>query len=379
MKNQAVMVVSGYNTRAVIAFCRWATLNSVNYHVIAKSNTDPILLTNYKEKVAYITTSDQLSPHFFRSWAKALCQQHGYQRILILPSTEYLNRFLLENRSLIEDSDCIIPLVNVELYKNISDKLSFSNLCQSYGFDVPMEYPGIPERLPFVAKPRTYFSNRGKQLVPHLLVSQRDLKKFLDEEKETDFFFQQFVHGRSLYLLAYISRNMKYSILFSQENLLQQARGGSIILAKQSDFHLNDIAKEYVRMLHNQNFFGLIMVEFRFDEINGTYYMIEANPRLWGPIQFIIDNNVDLFGAFLRDYEFEISTKKISTSHHSATHYFWSGGIMKKSLPLTYYLYSSNDFINDFQMLRTKDIFFRKDTLNLFLKESEMKDYHELF
>jgi len=117
-----------------------------------------------------------------------------------------------------------------------------------------------------VAKPRTYFSAQGKQLVPQLIINQHDLDKFCDENKD-DYFFQNFINGRSLYLLAYIGQNE--NILYSQENLIQQARGGSVILAKRSNFHHSDIAKKYVRMLREQKYLGLIMVEVRLDESNG--------------------------------------------------------------------------------------------------------------
>ena len=130
-------------------------------------------------------------------------------------------------------------------------------------------------------------------------------------------------------------------------------------------------------MLRDQNFFGLVMVEVRLDEYNGHYYMIEANPRLWGPLQFCVDNNVDLFGAMLRDYGFEIS--KSLSSCDPATHYFWSGGLTKQSQPIAYHSYTSDEFVKDCQRLRTQDIFLRKDTLNLYLKESEVKDALEYY
>ncbi len=375
MKNQAVMVISGYNIRAVVAFSRWATAHNINFHIIAKSEEDPIFLTDYKEYVAFTRDSSIFRPEYFRSWVEDLVQQYGYKRILILPSTEYLNRFLLKYRNSIETEHCIIPLVDGCLYQTISDKLSFAKLCLSYGLDIPKEYNHIPECFPFVAKPRTYFSTQGSQLRPQLIYDKYDLEKFCSEEETSDYFYQQFVYGRSLYLLAYISQRGVDDILFSQENLMQQARGGSIVLAKQSNFHHDGVVKRYVNMLRDQKFFGLIMVEVRLNESNGKFYMIEANPRLWGPMQFLIDNNIDLFGAMLRDYGFEIS--KPHTLPHLTTHYFWSGGLLQESQPITYHSYSSDEFVEQFHSLRPLDILFRKDTLNLFLKESEMEESDE--
>lgn len=371
MKNQAVMVISGYNIRAVIAFSRWATAHNINFHIIAKSKEDPIFLTDYKERVTFTRDSSNFRSEDFRSWAENLSRQYGYKRIIILPSTEYLNRFLLEHRDSIETEHCIIPLVDIRLYKTISDKLSFAKLCQSYGLDIPKEYNCIPESLPFVAKPRTYFSSQGSQLLPQLIHNKYDLEKFCSEEETSDYFFQKFVYGRSLYLLAYITKGGVDDILFSQENLMQQARGGSIVLAKQSNFHKDEVAKCYVNMLRDQKFFGLIMVEVRLDESSGRYYMIEANPRIWGPLQFLIDNNVDLFGVMLRDYGFEIP--KPPPLPHLTKHYFWSGGLSQQSQPITYHSYSSDEFVGQLPSLRPLDIFFRKDTLNIFLRESEME------
>jgi hypothetical protein len=180
--------------------------------------------------------------------------------------------------------------------------------------------------------------------------------------------------GRSYYLLAYIQKNGA-DILFSQENLMQQTRGGSIILAKASDFHQTPVAQRYVEMLHDLGFTGLIMVEVRLDESDGCYFMIEANPRLWGPLQFSIDNDIDLFGAMLRDYGFEISQPKPTPL--LANHYFWSGGITQESQPITYHNYSGNQFVEELPDLRPQDIFLRSDTFDLFLNESKIEDSHE--
>ena len=376
--NQAVLVISGYNIRAVVAFCRWATAHDVKFHIIAKSKEDPIFLTDYKDYVGYIRDSTQLRHEQFRTWVDSLCHEHGYHRIIILPSTEYLNRFLLENRNFIESENCIIPLVDERLYKNISDKYSFAKLCNAYGLDIPAEFNRIPEQLPFVAKPRANYSAEGNQHIIHLIHNSQDLENFSSNYEENDYFFQQFIYGRSFYLLAYIGKGgLNNNVFFSQENLMQQAKGGSIILAKHSKFHHNEIAKHYVTMLRDQNFFGFVMIEVRLDESNGQYYMIEANPRLWGPLQFCIDNNIDLLGAMLKDYEFEIFQKLMPCN--PTTHYFWSGGLTQQSQPIAYHSYTSDEFVKDFSLLKTQDIFLRKDTLNLYLKESKDKDAYEYF
>ncbi len=367
VEKQAVIVLSGYNIRAVIAFCRWATTHHVNYHIIATEKSDPIFSTIYKEKVEFIRDSKDLRVEDFLSWIDKISKRYGYHQILVLPSTEYLNRFLLENRGIIEAVGCSLPLVGKHLYETISDKEKFARLCDSYGLDIPREFNGIPEKLPFVAKPRTYSSGIQKQLHPHLIMTKHDLDQFLKGEKARNYFFQEYIHGRSLYLLACIQHDGG-AVLFSQENLMQQFGGKSIILAKTSSFHRSNIAKVYIDMWREIKFFGFIMVEVRLEMSLEKYFMIEANPRLWGPLQFTVDNNIDLFGTLLRDYGFDVPVYGVPKVQ--SEHYFWSGGITSEAQPITFHNYSGEQFIREFPALRRNDIFLRGDTIGLFLNEA---------
>ena len=365
---QAVLILSGYNIRAVIAFCRWATQHEINYHIIAKGKDDPIFLTSYKNNVFLTRNTSHLCSKDFYSWYTILCNRYNYQRIIILPSSEYLNRFLLKYRSNIENDKYIIPLVNYDVYTKISDKKSFVNMCKVNDIQVPEEYKNLPKEFPFVAKPYAYLS-RGKQLRPYLVKNKKDLKIFLKEEIE-NFFFQEYIKGESYYILAYIDKNKDKSIVFSQKNLMQQACGGSILLATLSNFHKNNISNRYISMLYENNYRGLIMVEVRKERSSGKCYMIEANPRLWGPLQFIIDNKVSMINAMFRDLGFKIPASKdiISTKKKF---YFWSGGITKQSLPIMYHSpYSADLFKKNYHKIRSQDIYFKEDTLNLYIHEN---------
>ena len=373
-QKQSVLLLSGYNIRAVIAFCRWATAHNVNFHIIARDEHDPIFLTDYKKNVLLVRDSLALQPGTLLTWVETLNEKHRYDRVLLLPVSEYFNRFLLQHREEIEGNRCVIPLVEETLYKTISDKERFARLCASYGLDIPFEFDDIPAQFPFVAKPRHYFSVTGRQLIPYLIYDEVGLDHFLEKEEASEFFYQEFVKGRSIYLLAYLAKDGS-ELLFSQENLMQQAGGKSIILARHSDFHTTKLAQRYIDMLRAVGFSGLIMIELRYDEPNNRYVMIEANPRLWGPMQFVVDNDVDLFGRMLIDYGFIFSDpdkKPLPTSH-----YFWSGGISGDAQPIAFFNYSASQFFEEYPMLRSQDIFFRNDTLNLFLSEAGMRNNDE--
>ena len=52
--------------------------------------------------------------------------------------------------------------------------------------------------------------------------------------------------------------------------------------------HLDEISHSYGRLIKSLNFHGLIMIDLK--KHNNNYFLIEANPRLWGPSQLILDS-----------------------------------------------------------------------------------------
>jgi hypothetical protein len=99
--------------------------------------------------------------------------------------------------------------------------------------------------------------------------------------------------------------------------------------------------------------------------------MIEANPRLWGPSQLILDSGMGLFHAFLQDCGFlhAIHNKEYKTG----IRYFWSGGIIEDSInDLKVVFHGNYDhkmLVTDFYKWYSNEIFLREDTMQIFFKE----------
>ena len=122
MKNMLV-IFSGYNQRAVIAFLRVLTINRIcDYVIIASSEEDSILKTSYRDKVYLIRKNKEINEQEIFSALKKIRKEYGNRSFVIVPSTEFLNRFCLEYRRDFEKNHCIVPLVKRELYEQISDK-----------------------------------------------------------------------------------------------------------------------------------------------------------------------------------------------------------------------------------------------------------------
>ena len=106
--------------------------------------------------------------------------------------------------------------------------------------------------------------------------------------------------------------------------MIQQPEGKSIVAAVSSDLHDSTEALKYEKLFKSINFHGLVMVEVR--GVDNDFYMIEANPRFWGPSQLFVDAGMNLFEAFLNDYD--VLEKINLQARKKETKYFWFGGYL---------------------------------------------------
>lgn len=368
MDSKSVLIFSGNNQRAVIAFCRYAKTEQITFDIIANGDDDTIFQTSYSQEVLAIRPKNELEIGSFLNYCKEVRQKRNVKRILILPSTEFLNRFLLSNRKILLENQIEFGLCDENTYSLISDKYRFSEFCRSEGIPVPKDSSQIPEKFPFVVKPKSY----GKELSkinekPILVFSENDLKRINRLENLSEYYFQEYIDGPSFYLLFYFSKDGGVSI-FSQENLIQQDDGASMIMAKSSSIHSQEITQKFIHAFQKISFSGLVMVETKYDGHN--FVMIEANPRLWGPSQLILDSNMSLFDDFSLDNKLK-HTKEDKT-YKPGVFYFWSGGLisnLKEEKNPKFYQYSKDQFYKDYHKLIASDIYLKNDTLKIYLNE----------
>lgn len=369
-KKKCVLVFSGFNPRAVIAFLRTMEHKKVNYAIIAKSEQDDIFLTEYKDKVLAIRHSIPLMLEDLLASIKQVKEKYFAEEYIIAPTTEALNRFILVNRESFEKLGCIIPLVKKELYELISDKYSFGQICSENGILVPKEVK-LNKKItfPIVAKPKKYFSAEKKEILSPIIIKELiDFQMFYNKYDIKDFYYQEYVDGNSFYLLYYFHRNGEV-YKFSQENLIQQPNGKSMLAAISSDFHNSDESYRYEKMFKLLKFYGFVMIEVKQKE--NRNYMIEANPRFWGPSQLFVDAGINFFEAFLHDYGFIDLLPKFKAVNN-ITNYFWLGGItstIMKDSKLSFYNINKNEFLSFLPKWLENDIYRRDDTMEIFKKE----------
>lgn len=367
-----IFSISGYNFRGLLAFCRFARSRQRSIHLWAKDSTDPVFLTDYRRWVFATRESRDLDLECLIETLKKIKTQYGYKKILILPITEYFNRFILTHRNDLEEIGAIIPLVDLEVYETLSDKIKFRDLCREHGLEVPPEVEPVSGNLPLVAKPARYDAQHPHQARPVIFKREEELNAFTPTQPH-DFFYQKFLIGESYYLFYSIGKDGSMACA-SQQNMLQQYGGRSIIAAQQSALEREKICGDYLNMLRHIGFFGLIMIEVMKTETG--YAMIEANPRIWGPTQLIVDGGGELLLHYLRQYHVFLTNDhhhKIRSSN-GLVYYFWSGGIIQDAAMENYvYFHKGNSerkFFQTIHLYNTADVYMRTDSFPLYLKES---------
>jgi len=363
---KAFVIFSGYNQRGIIAFLRVLKTNNIDSFIVASGSLDSIFKTAYANKVIFTRENLELDKKYIDKAIVHIKSNASKYELYLAPSTEAINRFFLAHRDHYEKLGLNIPLVEKNLYQLVSDKRSFGELCRENNILIPNDIINPhTHSLPFVAKPAQYSSIKG--LSPILVFNENDRRALLDSPDLSEYFFQEFIHGRSLYLLLHVSRKGEVHS-FSQENLIQQPHGKSILAAVASEFHLSRESENYITMLKSIGFHGLIMIEIR--ENNGYHYMIEANPRFWGPSQLFVDAmHENLFEAFLIENEFPVTVKVRKPKYKR---YFWYQGfidtITSGEKPI-FHNYSAPEMAIEFPKWLVADIYRRPDTIKIFIND----------
>jgi len=365
-----LVIFSGFNQRAVISFIRVISkYRNIQFVIVASGPEDTIYDSIYKDKVGYERKNKSLGKESFEpiiKWVHAKYPSYDY---VIVPSAEALNRALLSNAKYFNDNNVSIPLVERDIYESVSDKHSFKIICEEAGIKTPGLYNSI-HKFPTVAKPKRYFSSDNKSLYPYLIYNEEQKSEFIKAETYDDYYFEEFIDGESYYLFYYVAKAGDV-LSYSQKNLLQQPAGKSIIAAEPAFIHREEISKIFIHLFKKICFWGLVMVEVRFDGVD--YYMIEANPRLWGPSQLFVDAGIGFFEKYLVDLGFEVRVAVETERMDKELRYFWHGGfvgsIRGNEKPTYHKGTTEEEFKKNLGLFLKNEIYKREDTMQIYLRE----------
>ncbi len=364
---KAFVVISGFNDRAVLAVCRALTRSKLPFGVISRGRTDMIESTAYAVRIC-ARMSRILEIEELTAVLRMARKRLAVDRLVLLPSAEYLNRFALHHRDILaRECACDLPLPDSDVYRSLSDKLRFSGLCNTHGIDTPPRLEDPDHAcVPFVAKPRCELTKDGRSLKPRLFFTRADYERFLTEFDKSEYYFQEYIGGKSYYLLFSILSDGRHQILI-QRNGAQQPGGRSILFAWPSDFERQDLVTRYLRLFKTLGFQGLVMIEVK--QQDGCCYMIEANPRLWGPLQLTLDVDPAFLCTCLGDFLGQkCNDVPVAIRRRS---YVWTGGIVEtlRNGENIFWLQGGRlQMLIELLTCRLRDVYLRRDSLRAFLR-----------
>ena len=279
MLSTVPIIFSGHNERAVVAICRFFESIRCKFHIVARHDADAIFQTQWVDHVLLRRPSLNLSVELFAEIYNAV---HAMGDVpCICPTSEFLNRFLLDNEDEIRGQGWVWLLPSLDVYIRLSNKdRSPIFIEQLIGMHAPREQKKGHWQAPCVLKPRNNIDN-GKVLYPIIVSSKEELDQLLGKIQQYAWFSQQWIEGQSLYLCAYLDQFGDWDA-FWQENLLQQPGGKSMVLARTSTNPGVNVT-HLMSALHRIGYRGPFMMEILKDS-SGDLYFIEVNPRFWGPL-----------------------------------------------------------------------------------------------
>lgn len=363
-KKKAFIIFSGFNPRAVIALCRKFTEHNLPFYIIALSPEDPIMYSSYQSNIKWIRSDQRLNLDELLIAIGYIKETIVLNEITVVPSSEALNRFLLTNRKILLENDINVPLVTSGLYELISDKYSFGQLCKARGLAVPIEYASDEiNHFPVVAKPRQY-SDGKLTLSPVIIYNSVELTRFKENNCINDFYFQEYIEGDSYYLLFSFDKEGNV-VAFSQKNLIQQGNGKSITLAESANIHLEQIGNDYMSLFDDLGYFGVVMVEIKRTSTHD--FMIEANPRFWGPLQLVVDCEVSLIELWIKMCGFQIDNQLKDIPQGGF--YLWLYGLTSALKNKSIMYHTDDSILDNLSVFIKNDIYLREDSYAYFLRE----------
>lgn len=282
-----VVIFSGANERAIVAFCRSLQRDGVDFVLIARNAQDLIYRTKLRSHLFAQRRLDALDESEFKQLLLDVKARYPHRPITIAPSAESINRLLLQMQDWLSSEGIRGIAVKAETYQLFSDKEKLLAAAAAAGLDVPEAINELSEtQIPFVLKPRIEGCPHSQRLYPLLV---RNIPEYVEHNgcyDPTKYFIQRYIDGQSFYYVYF--RNEAGVVALYQRNVAQQAAGKSMVAAELVGCPCVDMDQRLKALLEHYYYVGFIMFEVM--EWGGRHYIIEANPRLWGPMQLALEN-----------------------------------------------------------------------------------------
>lgn len=176
-----------------------------------------------------------------------------------------------------------VPVADYQSMQIASDKSQTMKLAHALGIPTPEEYSSVKDisTYPVVAK-GIYESGQVRYI---------NSPEELNQVSLINNILQEYIPGEGFGFYALFNQGEERAIFMHKRVREYPITGGSSTAAE-STYDPN-LKKLGLTLLRDLNWHGVAMVEFKKDSRDGTYKLMEINPKFWGSLDLSIASGVD--------------------------------------------------------------------------------------
>lgn len=289
--------------RSALAVVRSLGYHGVDVIVVADQTPNLSAWSKYCDRYYRIRPIRTDEPGFIEDIIKII-NDEGVQ--VILPMTDITMYSLLNPENKIPE-ELLRFFPGYDLFSFASNKYSLIKLCLELGISVPQsfyvenfhEIKHYREQLtyPIIIKPvrsALRFNNKWFSGQVKTAINYTDLRNICWEGvwNKCPFLLQEKVNGRGYGVFA-LYRQGEPVIYFGHRRLREKPPSGGVSVLSESVQIPQQLFAAATKILTALKWHGPAMVEFKFNEQNGDYHVMEINGRFWGSLQLAIDAGID--------------------------------------------------------------------------------------
>lgn len=236
---------------------------------------------------------------FFQDF-KALLEKYSRDNIIYYPGEEQTADYVADYIDQFGQGNIISLLPEYSLYEMFRNKRALNHYCIENGFPAPIEYKteDLPDvNYPVLLKPEIGSGSHGQ----YRLYKKEDFTDVVkDAIKKEPYLIQELLpNGKDVQGGFYLCHDGKVIGAYTHKRIrTSPEEGGVTVLSCLNDNPL--LINQGKELLEHAGWEGLVMLEFIYDDRDGKYKLIEANPRSWGSIMLSEYSGAKLLSNYIR-------------------------------------------------------------------------------
>jgi predicted ATP-grasp superfamily ATP-dependent carboligase len=201
---------------------------------------------------------------------------------VILPMSLELVEVFARNRSSLPDH-VRIPIAEMDKFVVAADKAAAVSLAEAVGVPTPRVFtdPNEVDRFPVVVKP-----SFGSGVVRYVNDADELVEAFTPDST-----IQEYVPGTGFGFSALFDHGVEKALFMHRRVREYPVTGGASTAAE--SFYDERLRDHGLRLLRALDWHGVAMTEFKYDERDDEYKLIEINPKFWGSLDLPVAAGVD--------------------------------------------------------------------------------------